>query len=208
MNKLRIKVCGMRDPENIREVAELNPDYMGFIFYPQSPRFIGEQFQVPDDLSVAIRSVGVFVNENTPAILDKAKTHKLSMIQLHGDETVDQCSELKRNGLDVIKVFSVDSWFDFSAVNPYKHVVDYFMFDTKGKYYGGNARAFDWGILKRYDQEVPFILSGGLHPDNVKEVLNLKGMNIHAVDVNSGVEVSPGLKDIGKVREIITNLKL
>ena len=194
----------MRDAENIAAVASLRPQYMGFIFYPKSPRYVGESFDIPANLPASIKRVGVFVNESNAVIIAKSKSLKLDFVQLHGNESPAQCDELKATGLGVIKVFSIDDDFNFELTKPYREVVDYFLFDTKGKYYGGNAKAFNWKILDKYDQEVPFFLSGGLSPDNVNTLGDIQKMNLHALDLNSGVEISPGLKDIEKIRTIMT----
>jgi len=202
MDKIKLKVCGMRDDNNILAVADLQPDYMGFIFYPQSPRFVGDDFQFIYHLPPFIRKVGVFVNSPTEEMVRQVKRLGLDYLQLHGNETIHQCDELKKTGIKLIKAFSIDEDFDFGNVKPYQSFVDFVLFDTKGKYYGGNARTFDWNILKKYNQEIPFFLSGGISPYNVIEVNKLKDMNVHAVDVNSGVEINPGLKDIVKVEAI------
>jgi phosphoribosylanthranilate isomerase len=201
-NKIRIKVCGMRDPENILQVSELHPDYMGFIFYPKSKRFVGTEFQIPEQLPKEIKRVGVFVNETTDNILALAKAHSLDFIQLHGNESAKQCVELKQNSLGVIKVFQVDAQFDFSEIDPYKKVVNYFLFDTKSTSYGGTGKSFDWNLLKQYDQEIPFFLSGGLSISNIEKTKEMNKMNLHALDINSGVEISPGLKAIEKIKEL------
>jgi phosphoribosylanthranilate isomerase len=200
---ITIKICGMRDGENIMAVALLRPQYMGFIFYPKSPRFVGESFDIPANLPASIKRVGVFVSEANGVIMGKSKSLKLDLVQLHGNESPAQCDELKATGLGVIKVFSIDDDFNFESTKPFREVTDYFLFDTKGKYYGGNAKTFNWKILDKYDQEVPFFLSGGLSPDNVNTLGDLQKMNLHALDLNSGVEISPGLKDIEKIRTII-----
>lgn len=194
----------MRDPENITDVAALRPQYLGFIFYPKSPRFVGESFDIPGNLPASIKRVGVFVNEASPVILAKNRSLKLDFVQLHGDESPAQCDDLKATGLGVIKVFSLADGFNFDVTKAYRGVVDYFLFDTKGKYYGGNAKAFNWGILRKYDQEVPFFLSGGLSPANVNTLGDIQKMNLHALDLNSGVEISPGLKDIEKIKTVMT----
>ena len=193
----------MRDAENIAAVGSLRPQYMGFIFYPKSPRFVGDSFDIPANLPASIKRVGVFVNESNAVIIAKSNALKLELVQLHGNESPAQCDELKATGLGVIKVFSIDDDFNFELTKPYREVVDYFLFDTKGKYYGGNAKTFNWKILGKYDQEVPFFLSGGLSPDNVNALGDIQKMNLHALDLNSGVEISPGLKDIEKIRTII-----
>jgi len=200
--KIAIKICGMRDRENILKVASLGPHYLGFIFYPESPRYVGGDFRMPVSLPLSIRRVGVFVNASSQEILQKTKSVGLDFIQLHGNESPEQCAELKAAGVGVIKVFSIDEKFDFETTGPYKKVVEYFLFDTKGKYFGGNAKVFDWQVLKKYDQEIPFFLSGGLSPDNVNSLGDILNMNVHALDLNSGVEISPGLKDVAKVQAV------
>jgi phosphoribosylanthranilate isomerase len=199
---IKLKVCGMRDPDNIRQVAALHPDYMGFIFYPDSKRVVSETFHIPDDFPSGIKKVGVFVNESNRIILGIAKKYSLDFIQLHGDESAEQCDQLRKTGIGVMKVFSVASDFDFRRTLPYKKMVDYFLFDTKGIGYGGTGATFDWSILERYDQEIPFFLSGGITTENIRDVRRLRSMNVHAVDVNSGVEVRPGIKDTKKVKKL------
>jgi len=198
---VKLKICGMRDVRNIQDVAALGTDYMGFIFYQKSPRYVGDNFSVPS-LADSVKRVGVFVNESSEVMLKKVGELKLDYLQLHGQESVKQCEALKTNNVNLIKVFSVDDQFDFGKTKHYKGIADFFLFDTKGKYHGGNAVSFDWSILEQYDQEIPFFLSGGIGPDNIGEVQMLKEMNIHAVDINSGVEVTPGLKDILKINEV------
>jgi len=190
----------MRDVQNIRQVASFAPDYMGFISHPPSPRFVGEDFKIPDDLPSSIIRVGVFVNETTARILESSKLLGFDHVQLHGNEPAQQASELKELGFKVIKVFSIDENFLFNATKPFVSVTDFFLFDTKGKYHGGNAKTFNWEILKHYDQEVPFFLSGGLSADNITEVDSLNGMNLYGLDINSGVEESAALKSIAKVQ--------
>ncbi len=206
LSKIRIKVCGMRDSENILQVAKLQPDYIGFIFYSKSKRFVGDDFKIPEQLQKNIKRVGVFVNEGTATILDLATAHGLDVVQLHGMESAKQCLKLKESELTVIKVFSIDNSFDFAEVDPYKKVADYFLFDTKSDSYGGTGKVFDWNLLNQYDQEIPFFLSGGLSAENIGSIKKLKGMNLHAVDINSGVEVSPGLKDIEKIIDLKVTL--
>jgi phosphoribosylanthranilate isomerase len=196
-----LKVCGNRD--NIAEVASLNPDYMGFIFYEPSPRYVGVGFKMPSDLPKSIKKVGVFVNEEVEAIKRIVTDLKLDFVQLHGDESVEDCKILKQIGVGVIKVFSVDTTFDFDTTAPYEGVVDYFLFDTKGKFYGGNAIPFDWNLLVNFHQRVPFFLGGGLTQENISGIRNLSTMNLHAIDVNSGVEDSAGNKNTGRIEAVI-----
>ena len=199
--KLKLKICGMCNPENIAEVAELQPDYMGFIFYEKSPRYVGEQFVMPA-IKSTIQKVGIFVNQDNSYILSKVEKCKLDFVQLHGTETAEQCKLLADKGLKIIKAFSIDESFDFKAIRSYTEYVNYVLFDTKGKHFGGNAKVFDWQLLQQYDQQIPFFLSGGISSENVVGIARIKSMNLHALDVNSGVEVSPGIKNISKINEL------
>lgn len=202
---MKLKVCGMKEKKNIEAVAEIGPDYMGFIFYRPSPRFVGDDFVMPS-IPDRVKRVGVFVNDTTESILDKSRKHNFQIVQLHGAESVEQCEELRSHNVVVIKVFSMKDEFDFRTLNAYKPAVDFFLFDTKGKLYGGNAERFNWEILEGYDQQIPFFLSGGIGPDQLKDLEALTHMNIHAIDVNSGVELSPGVKDIQKLKAVKTFL--
>jgi phosphoribosylanthranilate isomerase len=201
VKQVAIKVCGMRDATNIRKVSGLCPDYLGFIFYPKSKRYVGDNFVVPE-IPNAITKVGVFVNESTDVISRLAEKCSIDHVQLHGDETPLQCDELKALGFTVIKAFGVSEDFDFNLLNLYKSRCNYFLFDTTGKSYGGTGRSFDWDVLQKYDQEVPFFLSGGLSLVNTENALNIKSMNIHALDVNSKFEIEPGVKDVAKLDEL------
>ncbi len=193
----------MKDPVNILGLLNLAPDFIGFIFYAKSKRFVD---QINDGVINAIpkhiKKVGVFVNSTFEEIKDKVTTYGLDFVQLHGDESPQLCEQLKEEGVGVIKVFSVDSDFDFEILEPYKPYSDYFLFDTKGKDYGGNGVTFDWSVLKKYDNEKPFFISGGLSPENIDEVEGLSEMNLAAVDLNSCFEDAPGLKNLNMLRSI------
>jgi phosphoribosylanthranilate isomerase len=191
----------MRETVNIMEVARLRPDYMGFIFFDRSPRFVGSSFVLPSDFPSTIKKVGVFVDESVDRIRKLVDQYQLQYVQLHGSESPDVCKQLRSSGAGVIKVFSVDDDFDLTLTKPYEDVVDYFLFDTKGKFYGGNGRPFNWTMLEQYDHKIPFFLSGGLTPDNVQQALSA-AVNMHALDVNSGVEVMPAVKDPGKIKQL------
>lgn len=201
-----LKVCGMRERSNILEIASLQPDYMGFIFYDKSPRFVGRDFEMPT-IPGPIAKVGVFVNESTETMLDIVNRYHLDLLQLHGSESAEQVAALKKDGRKIMKVFSVGDGFDFDSTRPYEDLADFFLFDTKGKYHGGNSRRFDWEILKKYNQRVPFFLSGGIGPADVPEVAALAKMNLHALDINSGVESAPALKDPSAVENVMRELK-
>jgi phosphoribosylanthranilate isomerase len=202
LQNIKIKVCGMREGANILEVSQLHPHYMGFIFYAPSPRYVGDEFQIPENFPADTKRVGVFVNESNDKILKKVEMFKLDFVQLHGRESVTQCRELKLRQVGVIKVFSVGDQMDFEDTIRFQEVADFFLFDTKGKLHGGNGQPFNWQVLTRYDQRIPFFLSGGITPDTVQGVRGISGLNIHALDVNSGVEISPALKDVNKIMAI------
>jgi phosphoribosylanthranilate isomerase len=196
-----LKVCGMREESNVFQVAATRPDYMGFIFYEKSPRYVGNDYAMPA-IASSIKKVGVFVNASTDTMLKTRDRYTLDYLQLHGDESPAQVLELTKSGARIIKAFSIDDTFDFETTAPFKEHSDFFLFDTRGKYYGGNAIRFNWKIIEKYDQEVPFLLSGGLSPENVSEVRNLGEMQLHALDVNSGVEIAPALKDVEKIQAV------
>lgn len=202
-----IKICGMREPENIRAVGATRPDWLGFIFYPGSPRYVGPGFEIPADLPPSVKRVGVFVDETLDEVIKTVQHHHLDLAQLHGEETVADCTALKAQGLRLIKVFRVDAHFDFSATEVFLPVADYFLFDTKGVHYGGNAQPFDWTLLEKYKGNVPFILSGGLTPANISLVKNLKHDWLMGVDLNSGVEQAPGRKDLKKITDTLNQLR-
>jgi phosphoribosylanthranilate isomerase len=196
--KIQLKVCGMRDHQNILEVAALAPDFMGFIFYKDSKRFVGDDFQIPPSLPKQIKKVGVFVNEELDVVLQKAEQHTLDFVQLHGDEQPVVCKKLKSN-VGVIKVFLIDENFQFNQLKSYVPFVDYFLFDTKSAGYGGSGKTFDWKLLNNYNEPVPFFLSGGLNPDNIESAIQQDHSKFFAVDVNSGVESGYAFKDKPKI---------
>lgn len=202
---MKLKICGLKHPENIAAVAELKPDFMGFIFYDKSPRNVRNQLdrKVLESLPKSIKKIGVFVNATFEEITKQATDYQLNGIQLHGNESPELCLQLKEPNLVVFKAFSVDENFDFSVTEPYKKVVDYFLFDTKATGgHGGHGVAFDWKILDKYDNEIPFLLAGGVSLDNIEEVKKLTHLNIYGIDVNSKFEIEPGLKDLEKLRKL------
>lgn len=199
----------MRDPQNIEEVVRLTPDFIGFIFYPKSKRFVKEDLDknILAEIPSQIKKVGVFVNENFEKILEIQRTYSLDFIQLHGQESVELCGKLKKEGCKLIKVFSVDNNFDFSQLADFESVSDYFLFDTKGENYGGNGVAFDWNILKKYGSKNPFILSGGISLENLEKIREINLTFLHGIDVNSQFEVEPGLKEISKLQKLFEEVK-
>lgn len=201
----KVKVCGMRHQENIEAVLAAKPDFLGFIFFEKSAR-CAAGFPAPL-LPKTTQGVGVFVNENTEIIIENCKTYGLSCVQLHGKETPEQAAELKTEGFTVIKVFSVGVDFDFSQLEPYEQVVDFFLFDTKGKLPGGNGTTFDWSLLKEYPSQKPYFLSGGIGPEHVKIIQQITDDKLYAVDVNSCFEIEPGLKNPERVKQFISDIK-
>ena len=198
---MKLKICGMKYPDNILEVGSLLPDYMGFIFWEKSARYFDETLPT---LPQSIKKTGVFVNASKEEIVAQVLKHDLQAVQLHGHESIAFCQELKNtltNTIEIIKVFSVDSEFDFNQLEPFETVCDYFLFDTKGKLPGGNGTTFDWKVLEQYPSQKPFFLSGGIGLDEidlVKQILKTD-LPIYAIDVNSKFEIEAGLKDKEKL---------
>ncbi len=195
----------MKYPENILEVGALLPDYMGFIFWEKSARYFNGE--IPE-LIETTKKVGVFVNQSQEEILEKVQKYKLQAVQLHGNESAEFCSELKaklNKEIEIIKAFSADNDFDFEVLKPYEASCNYFLFDTKGKLPGGNGTTFDWTILKKYNSEKPFFLSGGIGMNELKAIEEISKTNlpIYAIDVNSKFEIEPGLKN----KNLLSNFK-
>lgn len=211
---VKIKICGMKYPDNIGDIAMLQPDYLGFIFYEKSSRFF--RGTIPE-LPSSIKKVGVFVDATIESIIEKVEKYDLDLVQLHGKESPEFCKEL--HGLltkvdrtenaeipafaGIVKVFSIKDHFNFDELIPYESVCDYFLFDTKGKLPGGNGYTFNWKVLKDYPSTKPYFLSGGIgleEADNIAEFLRKQESEYcHAIDVNSKFEIEPGLKDLKKL---------
>lgn len=201
----------MREPGNIDQVVSLQPDYLGLIFFENSPRYVQEEIQ---DLGSPVKKTGVFVNASEAFIRAKVVQYRLSAVQLHGDESPDFCRHLKQQlsntagKQQIIKVFSVKEEFDFDRLKAYEPVVDFFLFDTKGKERGGTGVRFNWEALKEYPSAIPFFLSGGIGPGQVQEIKELyryfketkRSHLFYGIDVNSRFEISPGIKDTARLR--------
>jgi len=196
-----IKVCGMRDAENIREVEALGIDLMGFIFWPKSSRYVSD---CPSYLPSNVKRVGVFVNENIEKVKQTAHDYALDFIQLHGSESPEYCTLLK--GHHLIKAFNIATKVDFAQAKVYEGLVDYFLFDTKGKSVGGNGEKFDWSVLSAYDGNTPFLLSGGIGPEDAEQVKSFNHPQCIGIDLNSRFEIAPGLKDINKLKQFLEQL--
>lgn len=193
---MKLKVCGLKDPENIKQVLALSPDYIGFIFYKKSLRYAGQlDPQFVASLSGA-KKVGVFVNETAEAVLERVHEYGLDVVQLHGEEAAGVCDVIRKR-IGVIKVFRVDHDFDFASVNEYEGSCDYFLFDSNSSGYGGSGLAFDHTKLRNFNSDTPYFLSGGISLDNIGSVDRTRTF---CVDVNSKFESAPGVKDIQKLK--------
>lgn len=204
MKGVGLKICGMKFPDNLQEVARLEPDYLGFIFYPKSKRYMADTLspEVVKALPSSIRRVGVFVNAETADVLGQAAAYGLDVLQLHGDESPEQCAALQGNGYTIVKAFGVNEGFDFQSLLAYAPVVDYYLFDTKGPSYGGHGIPFDWSVLEKYDKHKAFFISGGIGLEELEGVISLKELPLYAIDVNSRFETEPGLKDINLLKQL------
>lgn len=202
-----IKVCGLKYADNIEAIAALKPDYMGFICYDRSPRFItGLDEKTVIDQPADIVKTGVFVNEDADTISKLIYKYKFDAVQLHGNETPEFCALFKHE-VEVIKAFGIDEEFDFAQLKAYENSVNYFLFDTKTPAHGGSGKTFNWDILKKYTLDVPFFLSGGLSPENIGEVTKIKHPAFYGVDLNSKFELSPGVKDIDKLKQAFEQVR-
>lgn len=210
----------MRDPENIREVGGLGVDWIGLIFFAGSPRKIMEngklkiengdrrysdfQFSI---LNSQLKRVGVFVNASLEEMMETATAFQLDYLQLHGNETPEDCHALQKRGYSLIKAFSVATAGDLERTSAYEGRVDYFLFDTKCDNYGGSGKQFDWSILEAYHGETPFLLSGGLRPESAHAIRSFHHPRLAGIDLNSGFEIEPGLKDVEKLKRFIHDIK-
>ena len=230
-----IKVCGMREPENIRAVSALGIDMIGFVFWPDSPRFVrmisSQAGIIPDysverlnkgrgkvealaDEVVLPKRVGVFVDDMPQSIVTRVFNYDLDYVQLHGEESRVMIENLRRtlepdikSGVKIIKALSIGSPEDVSRYKEYEGVVDLFIFDTKCKTLGGSGEQFDWDVLKLYDGQTPFLLSGGIGPDDVERVKSFSHPQFAGVDLNSRFEIEPGLKDVETLRQFIQAIR-
>lgn len=204
---LKIKVCGMRDRQNIRALATLGPDYMGFIFYEVSKRFVGGlDPAVLADVPAGIKKTGVFADASSNAVLETMARYHLDAVQLHGSEDPVYCTGLRKH-TEVIKAFGVDEAFDFKQTEAYRDAAQYFLFDTKTVLKGGSGRRFDWKKLAGYTGATPYFLSGGIAAEHVPDIRAIDDPRLYAVDLNSCFETAPGLKDINKLSIVFNLLK-
>lgn len=202
-----IKICGMRDADNIRAVEQLGVDYLGFIFWSKSKRYVSEP---PAYLPTRCKRVGVFVNALPDDILRLVNAYLLDAVQLHGQESPHYIECLRKKLLQcgdvpplLIKAFNIATPDDLDLTREYDTLVDYFLFDTKGKQAGGNGTQFDWSVLEHYHGQTPFFLSGGIGPDDAERILAFHHPQFRGIDLNSRFETAPGLKDINKLRNFL-----
>jgi phosphoribosylanthranilate isomerase len=206
---MKIKVCGMRNPDNITELAKLSIDYMGLIFYPKSPRYIGElNPQILDILPSHIDKIGVFVDEELDTVLEQIEKYGFILVQLHGQESPQYCRECwNLSNAGVIKAFNISSVDDFEQTKTYEGICNYFLFDTKTSQHGGSGQKFDWSILEAYTGNTPFFLSGGISSDDVEAIKKIEHPRLYGIDINSRFEIEPGSKKIELIDKFIKELR-
>ena len=234
MNFELIKVCGMREADNIRKVEQLFTSspfhlftlWMGFIFWPKSSRYVSER---PAYLPTKCKRVGVFVDADIADVQQKVEEYDLDIIQLHGSETPEQISHLSSltRHPSIIKAFNIATAEDLEQTKAYEGLVDYFLFDTKGKSVGGNGEKFDWDVLAHYQGHTPFLLSGGIGPDDADRIKDFltpyllpptsylqpptssfqpPTSQCLGIDLNSRFELEPGMKDVAALRRFLSQL--
>lgn len=202
-SELIIKVCGMREEQNISDLEKLDIDWMGMIFWSGSKRYVSRP---PSRLPQRVKKVGVFVDASLDDIRQHVSDYQLDIIQLHGHETPAFLEALKP--LTLIKVFNIADASDLEKTKAYEGIADYFLFDTKGKIVGGNGEKFDWTVLTAYEGATPFLLSGGIGPDDVQKVKQFHHQKCIGIDLNSRFESAPGLKDIDQLQTFIKQIRL
>lgn len=205
---MKVKICGLREHHNVIELSALQPQWMGFIFYKKSSRHFFDTPQIAQlsEIPQHIKKVGVFVNESPEEICHLNKQFTLDYIQLHGSETPAFCQHLKQVGLQIIKAFSIAEETDFESVETYAPYVDYFLFDTKGKHAGGNGIAFDWSLLENKRFTRPFLLSGGIAPEDSTKLKHFHHPDLAGIDINSRFELAPGLKNVEQIKTFMQEL--
>lgn len=211
----------MRDADNIRDISALGVDMIGLIFYPPSPRYV-QQFSsgagiIPDyapDMGKTPLRVGVFVDDMPQNIVTRVYNYKLDYIQLHGNEPRETLENLRatidpdiKPNIKIIKAFSISSAEDINKYKEYVGAADLFLFDTKCKTVGGSGEQFDWQVLQAYDGDVPFLLSGGIGPDDAERVRNFHHPKCIGIDLNSKFEIEPALKDVEKLKQFLVKVK-
>lgn len=206
-NKLFIKVCGNKEINNLEKVCSLQPDFIGFIFYAKSKRFVTDKANIVQPTNCNAKRVGVFVNATENEIMIKINEFQLDYIQLHGNESSEFCQNINTIR-PVFKAFQINDKFKFTKLTSYLSACYYFLFDTGSKYYGGSGKKFDWELLKDYNLKKPFILSGGIGKDDVKKIEQINHPKMIGIDLNSGFEIKPGIKDVEKLKNFLNELRI
>jgi len=202
-----VKICGINDLEFLQSSASLPFNFAGFIFYPESARYLGDEI-MPGDLDmlpVSVNRVGVFVNEPLDLVVDVASQFALDFVQLHGDESPEYAKQLS-DEFSVIKAFRVNEKFNFSTTKPFEDFCDYFLFDTLGEKVGGTGLKFNWNLLDKYKGDVPFLLSGGIGLEDVEKIKKFSHPMFVGIDINSKFETTPGKKDLSKISHFLKQL--
>ena len=205
--KIQLKVCGIRDPGNLEKLCMLDPEFVGFIFYPPSLRYVGDHpdpalFEIPGP---AIKKVGVFVDEELTRVREAIELYGLEAVQLHGFESVDYCRQLSPEPVEVIKMLDPNG--PDTEMERYLDFVDYFLFDSAGTGKGGTGQKFTWDLLEDMPFQAPFLLSGGIGPGDAGEIRSLNLRGLMGVDVNSRFELSPGMKDIESLKNFFIEIR-
>jgi phosphoribosylanthranilate isomerase len=202
MTPFLVKVCCINRENNLKRISSLDIDMIGLNFYLGSKRFINN---ISITINPKVKRVGVFVNPSMYELLQYSEDTKLDYIQLHGDESPDFCIEAKEI-CPIIKAFGIDEDFDFALLKEYD-MVEYFLFDTKVSTHGGSGTKFNWDKLNEYQGKIPFLLAGGIGPDDAETIKELKHPMFIGVDINSKFEIEPGLKHVPKVDQFVKELK-
>jgi phosphoribosylanthranilate isomerase len=219
-----VKVCGMRDADNIRKVVKLGIDWIGFVFWQDSPRFVSQITSnagiIPDYSSLCgnsvgdVKKVGVFVNDMPQNIVTRIVNYNLDIIQLHGQESPVMIDNLRATvdpdihaGIKIMKAISISTRSDVARYKEYIGHVDYFLFDTKTPLVGGSGNQFDWSVLEAYDGDVPFLLSGGIGPDDINRIKTFHHPMCMGIDLNSKFEEEPAMKNVDKLKSFISELR-
>lgn len=207
---MQIKVCGLNNEKNILSITELPVDYIGFIFYKKSPRYIEKGN--PDlkrlrEIPGNIKKTGVFVNESLQFVFSSVEKYNLEAVQLHGEEPPAYCKELMSRKIKVIKSLSISNSKDFLLTNSYLNSCNFFLFDTKTDLKGGSGIQFNWQLLEHYKGSLPFFLSGGISNQDTHSINQLSHPLLYGVDINSKFENSPGLKDVNQIKNFIEKIR-
>jgi phosphoribosylanthranilate isomerase len=203
-----IKICGLREADNIRAVETLDIDWTGFIFYPPSPRCVPDEEHYADAVrKVVKRKAGVFVNAGLHDMLRHVSRFQLDGVQLHGDESPETSAALRQAGCTVIKAFAIASEDDLRRTEAFEGAADYFLFDTKCNLRGGSGQRFDWQLCEAYQGRTPFLLSGGIRPQHTDDVLRFTHPRLAGIDLNSGFETAPAQKDVAVLQMFINEIR-